>query len=161
MPAHVAILASASTFSPVLLAIVPVTLASPQPPRLLVWFLVGGGLVGLAAGIAIVAALQSLGQTPHRGSPHVGPGVGIAVGILGLVIAGVRVLRRRRRVRDPAGVPSGRPGGLGPIQRLLAKGPPRGMFVLGTILGSPVSSTGPRSRTSPRVSPPEARTSCS
>jgi MYXO-CTERM domain-containing protein len=122
---------------------------------------VGGGLVSLAAGIAIMAALQGLGQTHHRGSPHFGPGVDIAVGILGLVIAGVLVLRRRRRVRDPAGVPSGRPGGLGPIQRLLANGSPRGMFVLGTILGSPVSSTGPRSRTSPRVSPPEARTSCS
>jgi hypothetical protein len=135
--AHLAILASASAFSPFLRAIVPVAPASPHPRKLLVWVLVGGGLVGQAAGIAIVAALQGLGQTHHRGSPHVGPCVDIAVGILGLVTAGVLVLRRRRRVCDPAGAQPGRPGGLWPLPRLLAKGSPSGMFVPGMILGFP------------------------
>jgi len=131
--AHLAILAFASAFSPVLLAIVLVALAAPEPPKLLLWYLAGGGLVSLAAGIVIVAALQSLGQTHHRGSPHFGPGVDIAVGVAGLVIAGVLVLRRRARARDP----ERRSGRTGPIQRFLAKSSPRAMFILGLILGFP------------------------
>jgi hypothetical protein len=76
--AHLATLASAFASSPVLLAIVPVALASHQPQKLLVGNPVGGGLVGQAARIAIVAALPGLGQTHHLGSPNVGQGVDIA-----------------------------------------------------------------------------------
>ena len=43
MAARLAILAFASAYSPVLRAIMLVALGSPQPPKLLVWYLVGGG----------------------------------------------------------------------------------------------------------------------
>jgi hypothetical protein len=134
--AHFVILALASAFSPVLLAIVLVALAAPEPPKLLLWYLAGGGLVSLALGIVIIAALQGLGQTRHHGSHSFGPGVDIAVGVLGLAIAGVLVTRRRARARAPK-PRSGTSGSPGPVQRILAKGSPRSMFILGLILGFP------------------------
>jgi hypothetical protein len=133
---HLGILALASAFSPVLLAVVLVALGAPEPPKLLLWYLAGGALVSLALGVVIMVALDDLGQTRHRGSHSFGPGVDIAVGVAGLVIAGALVLRRRARARDPERR-SGQASSPGPVARFLAKGSPRAMFILGLILGFP------------------------
>ena len=103
MAVHLSILALASAFSPVLLAIVLVALATPEPHTMLLWYLAGGGLVSLVAGSIIMVALESLDLTRHRGSHQFGPGVDIAIGCLGIGLAIVLAVRRRRRTGRASG----------------------------------------------------------
>ena len=137
MAVHLSILALASAFSPVLLAIVLVALATPEPHTMLLWYLAGGGLVSLVAGSIIMVALESLDLTRHRGSHQFGPGVDIAIGCLGIGLAIVLAVRRRRRTGSGERATPASAGRPSPVKRLLSKSSPRGMFILGLILGFP------------------------
>lgn len=137
---HFFIFAFASAFSPVLLTLVLLMLATSQPHRLLIGYLLGGVLVSVGLGVAIIAALGGLGETGHSSSRHFGPGVDIAVGIVGIAIA--IVLERRRRARPAAPAPddpasTGSSSGPKWAARILEKGSALWMFLLGMILGLP------------------------
>lgn len=135
---HFFVFAFASAFSPILLTLVLVMLAAPQPHKLLVGYLLGGMLVSVGLGVAIIAVLGGLGETGHHASRHFGPGVDIAVGVLGIGIGVALEVHRRRRPAAPAAAGQPAPAS-GPkwAGRILDKGSPLWMFLLGMILGVP------------------------
>jgi hypothetical protein len=141
-------LAFAAAVYPTLLAGVIVMLKAPAPKRLLVGFLAGGWLVSLAAGLAIVFALQGAVSTSSLQSSS--PTVDLVAGILSLLLAAVlwrrhthpsirpsrtRAAMRRLHRKNPTpqeGAPA-----VSFTQRLLGGGSPREAFVVGMLLNLP------------------------
>lgn len=105
--AHILLLALAAAVYPPLLAAVILILSRRRPLRLLVGFLMGGMLVSVGLGVAIVQLLSGSGAV-DGGGHVVKPIVDITVGVLSLAAAWAvwrgytpKIARRRReRVRS-------------------------------------------------------------
>jgi hypothetical protein len=125
------ILGLASAFSPVALAVVMVSLSAPSPARLMLAYLAGGLVTSMTLGILLMGALQRLGVADRHGRRHLSPQLDIAVGAIGILIAGILLYRDRRpraaRSRD----------GKGRLAGLLDRATPRAMFLLGLLMGFP------------------------
>ena len=91
-------LAIASAFWPMLIAIALVALRTPHPARLLGWFLAGGLLTAVAEGAVIVFTLEGTGFASGS-KPAADPVLGISAGSLALLTACVLLLRRNRPPR--------------------------------------------------------------
>jgi hypothetical protein len=141
-------LAFAAAVYPTLLAGVIVMLKAPAPKRLLVGFLAGGWLVSLAAGLAIVFALQGAVSTSSLQSSS--PTVDLVAGILSLLLAaalwrrhvhpGVGPSRTRaamRRLRRKTSAQQEGAPAVSFTQRLLGRGSPREAFAVGMLLNLP------------------------
>lgn len=132
------VLALGSAAFPLLLAIVLVLLTAPNPPKLLLGYLLGGYPVSFAIGVVLIIVLDNVGQGHERtGTRSFGPGVDIAIGVLAIALAVLVERHRRARNRDPnARVP--RVGsGSERVDRILDKGSIRWMMVLGACLSMP------------------------
>jgi Sap-like sulfolipid-1-addressing protein len=120
------LLAVASAFWPLLLAVDVVALHAPHPARLLACFLAGGLLTCVVVGTLIVQALQ---RTSLVGAsrPAADPAVYLGAGVLALLLA--LVLARRPRIS------SGKKKDAGPslYERALQRGAPLA-FLAGVVL---------------------------
>ena len=92
-------------------------LGRPEPLRLLLGFLIGGLAISLAAGIGIVAALESSGAISNKSSHSSRPIADIVLGTAALVLGlGIRSGRittstfgARSALRTPGGMGPGSP----------------------------------------------------
>ena len=92
---EILLLAVASAFWPILIAIVVLALRLQHPIRVLVWFLAGGLLTTVTIGIAIVFALQDTSFVSGS-HPPANPTLSLVAGLLSL-LAAYALLRRSRR----------------------------------------------------------------
>ena len=134
----VIILAFASAVYPLLLAAVLVMLNAPRPGPLLVGYLVGGAIISIGLGIAIVIVLDQSHAVGHRAPKAFSPAVDLAAGVSGVVIGALLLrrprqprLKRRRRLRPEHSQKDPLP------QRVLAHGSALKAFALGLVLSLP------------------------
>jgi hypothetical protein len=125
------LLAIASAFYPVLLAVVIIFLGRPHPKKLLLFFLAGALLVSVAIGLAAVSVLDAadIGSSTRR---SVGAGVYLAIGIAALVVGlhFVRTAPRQKKKEEKKSGPS-------MTQRALTKDSSWLVFALGIVLNLP------------------------
>jgi hypothetical protein len=133
------ILAVASALYPLLLAAVLVMLNAPRPGPLLVGYLIGGLIISISLGVAILIVLDQAHAVGSRAPRTLSPAVNLAAGVLAILIA-MLLLRRprhprrpRRRRREKPKDPQREPL----PQRVLAHGSARKAFGLGIILSLP------------------------
>ena len=119
-------LAVASAFWPVLLAVVLVSVRTPNPVGLMLSFLVAGLLTTVTVGLLVIYALKGSSLTSGDRS-WFGPVVEIVIGCVALL--GALYLRHRHTHRDPNPAPAGP----GRIERTLRRGV-RLAFVAGVVL---------------------------
>lgn len=124
------LLAIASAFYPVLLAVVIIFLGRPHPKKLLLFFLAGAMLVSVAIGLAAVNFLNaaSLGSSSRH---SFGGGVYIALGITAIVV-GLHFLRTR-----PKAKPAKKDKKPSLTDRALSRDSTWLVFVLGIVLNMP------------------------
>jgi Sap, sulfolipid-1-addressing protein len=100
MIGEIVLLALGASIFPLLLACVAIMISRPEPRLLLVAFYVGGMIMSVAIGIAILALLKNghsvLGST--KSAPA--PGVSIVTGALGLLLAWLMVSSRGHAILD-------------------------------------------------------------
>jgi hypothetical protein len=92
-------LALAAAAYPPILAMVVVILARPNPRNLLLAYVLGALLASIAAGLAIVAALDA-GNIVGSSDRTVNPAVNIATGLVALFIAWILFTDRDRQLRE-------------------------------------------------------------
>ncbi len=92
---EILLLAVASAFWPILIAIVVLALRLQHPIRVLLWFLAGGLLTTVTIGIAIVFAFQDTSFVAGS-HPPANPTLSLVAGLLSL-LAAFALLRRSRR----------------------------------------------------------------
>jgi hypothetical protein len=115
------LLAIASMFWPILLAVVIIALRASHPILLLVSFLAGGLLTTMTIGLVVIYALQGSSLTGKSQSTF-DPGVEIAAGALALLAAAVLWRRYGALPEEPTQKPAtGEPGKL---ERMLDRGAP-------------------------------------
>ena len=98
MSGELLLLAVASAFWPILIAVVLVALRSPHPAKLLASFYAGALLTTVTVGLVVVYALQGTALVTSA-RPTFDPWLDIAIGALALV--GAFVLRRRQVMHAP------------------------------------------------------------
>lgn len=98
--ARIVVLAFGAAFFPALLACVAILLSRPEPRRLIFAFYLGGLLISVASGLAVVRVFQDGGEIggSTAGGPH--GSVAIAVGVVGLFFAWLLVSRPGRALID-------------------------------------------------------------
>jgi hypothetical protein len=94
------VLAIASAFWPILLAVVLVSLAAEHPSRMLAAFLVGGLATCVAVGVLIVLLLQG-GDVVDGSNPPADPVVYLGAGALAFIVAAVVQRRPARAAPEP------------------------------------------------------------
>ena len=133
--ADIFVLAFAAALYPLLLAGVLLILTQPDPRGLLLAFLLGGMLVSLVAGTAILVAVDESGVLRPSSSSRdsVSPGVDIVAGLVSLGLA-VVLARRGARPRPQPAESDASPSWMG---RHLARGSRWPAFVVGIVLNLP------------------------
>jgi hypothetical protein len=128
---EILLLAIASAFWPLLIAVTVIALRCPNPPRLLSFFLAGSLLTTISIGVAIVLLLGD-SDLVDRSRPPLDPILDFTVGGLMLLVAGV--LARAQAQVDAHPKPP-KPAAAGPsrTERALERGAPLA-FVLGIVL---------------------------
>jgi len=131
-------LALAAALYPPILALVVVILARPSPRNLLLAYVLGGLFVSIAAGLAIVAALNAgdvVGSSDHT----VNPAVNIAGGLAALFVAWIMLTDRDRQLRERrARKKAAKADGRDPwSRRILERDSMRLTFLLGVALNLP------------------------
>jgi hypothetical protein len=98
---EIALLAIASAFWPILIAVDLIALRTPRPAQLLAWFLAAGLLTTIAEGVLIVFVLDgtTLASTSDR---SVGGWANVAGGITALLVAYLLAARRGRPSPEPS-----------------------------------------------------------
>ena len=132
------LLAIASAFWPLLLAVAIVSLRASHPPRLLVSFLAGGLIATMSVGLAGVYALQGSSLTGSSKSTF-DPTVEIVVGALALLAAAVLwhrlgALAETAPREEPVAAEPGK------LERMLDRGAPLAFVagIIGCILPGPL-----------------------
>jgi hypothetical protein len=134
-------LACAAALYPPILAMVVVILARPNPRNLLFAYVLGALLASIAAGLAIVAALNA--GNVVGGSDHtVSPAVDIAAGVAALFVAWILLTDRDRQLRERrARRKAQKSDGRDPwSRRVLERDSLRLTFLLGVALNLPGAS---------------------
>ena len=121
-------IAAASAFWPLLVAVVIVGLRAPRAQLLLASFLTAGLMTTIIVGLGVVYSLR-LNGTASSPRSIFGPVVQIVGGSFAVLMAAFITYRRVRFGPDPADRPE-RPGW---VERMLGRGP-RIAFVLGVVL---------------------------
>lgn len=129
MSGEIFLLALGSAVWPLLIAVTIVALRSPNPPKLLSFFLAGSLLATISIGVAIVLALDDTAFVNRSRSTY-SPIVYFVAGAL-LVIVGLVLWRLPARPK-PAPKPSGQ-GGDSWAERAMSRGAPIA-FVFGILL---------------------------
>ena len=130
--------------NPSLLAAVTVMLLLPDPKRLMLGYLLGAYLTGVASGIAVLYALEGSSAT-ESGKQTIGPVQDLVLGLLLLVVAIAlgegrgREWRERRATRKAAKGDGKEKGDSLPV-RLLGRGSARVAFAVGVLLSFPGGS---------------------
>jgi hypothetical protein len=125
------LLAVASAFYPVLLAVVIIFLGRPHPKRLLLFFLAGAMLVSVSIGIAAVNVLNAA-DIGSSGRHSFGAAVYFTIGIAAIVV-GAHFLRTRPKPKKPK-KDSDRPS---LTERALSRDSSWLVFALGIVLNLP------------------------
>jgi hypothetical protein len=125
------LLAFASAFWPLLVAVVIIALRAPHPPRLLISFLAGGLLTTVVMGLVIIHLLQDTTRI-SRSRSTTDPVVYIAAGAIALVL-GYLLLRRMRPKPDAVPEPEPAEKAPGRLDRMLSKGVPLA-FLAGVVV---------------------------
>jgi hypothetical protein len=139
---NILVLAFASALYPILLGMVVIMLAAPKPVPLMRGYLLGGAVMSIGIGIAILYLLQSTDWFAGGSSRNAGPVTDIVLGAVALLTAlalakGWDVaLRERRKERHPPSAPKA-PKGESWSQKMLARGTPRATIFLGMVLSLP------------------------
>jgi Sap, sulfolipid-1-addressing protein len=100
MIGEIILLALGASIFPLLLACVAIMISRPEPRRLLIAFYVGGVVVSVAVGIAIVALLKNGHSVVGSTKSAPAPGVSIVTGALGLLLAWLMVSTRGHALLD-------------------------------------------------------------
>jgi hypothetical protein len=139
---NILVLAFASALYPILLGMVVLMLAAPKPVPLMRGYLLGGAVMSIGIGIAILYLLQSTDWLAGGSSRTAGPVTDIVLGAAALLTAlalakGWDVaLRERRKGRHKPSAPKA-PKGESWSQKMLARGTPRATILLGMVLSLP------------------------
>ncbi len=133
--AEVILLAAASAFWPLLLAVVLVALRAPHPARILIAFLAGGLLAAMTIGLILIYALSGSSLMSGSSQKTADPLLNVAAGALALLAA--VVLKRRYHpppLSDPETqeVPAA-PENPGRLEQALERGTPIA-FAAGIVL---------------------------
>jgi hypothetical protein len=100
MIGEIIVLALGASIFPLLLACVAIMISRPEPRRLLIAFYLGGVVVSVGVGIAIVALLKNGHSVVGSTKTAPAPGVSIVMGLLGLLLAWLMVSTRGHKVLD-------------------------------------------------------------
>lgn len=137
-------LAVLAMVNPTLLAAVTVMLLLPDPRRLMVGYLLGAYLTGVACGVLILYELQG-SSALETSKQAISPGQDLVLGVLLLIVAMAlgegrgREWRQRRAARKEAG--AARKEKADPLpMRLLGRGSARVAFAVGILLSFPGGS---------------------
>src|SRR6476660_4876766 len=134
---NIFLLAVASAFYPLPLAAVLVMLDTPRPKALLGAYLLGGAIVSVGLGVAIVVAFDRSGAVSGSTGRTVSPVVDIATGALALFVALAMAKgwdRRLRRRRPPT---PDAPAGPSRAKQYLGQGSVRLAFLVGMVFSLP------------------------
>src|SRR5436190_3050490 len=134
-------LALVAALYPPILAMVVVILARPSPRNLLLAYVLGALLVSIAAGLAIVAALNA-GNVVGGSDRTVNPAVDIATGLVAYFVAWILLTDRDRQLRERrARRKAEKADGRDPwSRRALERDSVRLTFLLGVVLNTPGAS---------------------
>ena len=134
-------LALVAPLYPPILAMVVVILARPSPRNLLLAYVLGALLVSIAAGLAIVAALNA-GNVVGGSDRTVNPAVDIATGLVAYFVAWILLTDRDRQLRERrARRKAEKADGRDPwSRRALERDSVRLTFLLGVVLNTPGAS---------------------
>lgn len=134
-------LALLAALYPPILAMVVVILARPNPRNLLLAYVLGALLVSIAAGLAIVAALNA-GNVVGGSDRTINPAVDIAAGLAAYLVAWILLTDRDRQLRERrARRRAEKADGRDPwSRRVLERDSVRLTFVLGVALNLPGAS---------------------
>ena len=91
------LLAIASAFWPILIAVDLVALRTPRPVPLLAWFLAGGLLTTIGEGLVIVFALEGTTLGSRRSGAGWGDVIGGCVALIAAYVLRVRTVRPREK----------------------------------------------------------------
>ena len=97
---RIVLLAFGAAIFPALLACVAILLSRPEPRRLILAFYLGGLLVSIVSGVAVLTVFESGGEVAGSTSDSPHPTVSIAVGTVGLLFAWLLISRRGRTLID-------------------------------------------------------------
>ena len=119
-----------AAFSPPVMLIAAIFLASAKPGRFTALFVIGGAVMVTVVGIAGLLVIRDLGLSlPHH--QHTRYGLRLAIGLLALVAA-VVVYRRKPKPRDPA-----KPKKRSPVERLSSEPKEMTAFLAGILMFGP------------------------
>jgi hypothetical protein len=96
----IVLLAFGAAIFPALLACVAILLSRPEPRRLILAFYLGGLLVSLVTGFAVLTVFEGGGEVAGSTSDDPHPTISIVVGVVGLLFAWLLVSRRGRVLID-------------------------------------------------------------
>lgn len=96
----IVLLALGAAIFPALLACVAILLSRPDPRRLILAFYLGGLLVSLISGIAVLTVFEGGGEVAGSTSNAPHPTISIVLGILGLLFAWLLISRSGRILID-------------------------------------------------------------
>jgi Sap, sulfolipid-1-addressing protein len=123
-------LSIAAAFSPPVMLMAALFLASAKPGRFTALFVIGGAVMVTIVGIAGLLVMRDLGLSlPHH--QHTRYGLRLALGIIALVAA-VVIYRRKPKPRDPA-----KPKKRSPVERLSAEPRAKTAFLAGILMFGP------------------------
>ncbi|MBS1844088.1 MAG: GAP family protein [Actinobacteria bacterium] len=138
---RIVLLAFGAAIFPALLACVAILLSRPEPRRLILAFYLGGLLVSIVSGFAVLTVFEGGGEVAGSTSESPHPTVSIAVGAIGLLFAWLLVSRRGRMLIDRwrSRHPRRRPKKEGPswVERRLDHATVRIAFVVGGAINLP------------------------
>ena len=119
-----------AAFSPPVMLMAAIFLASAKPGRFTALFVIGGAVMVTIVGIAGLLVIRDLGLSlPHH--QHTRYGLRRALGILALLAAFV-IYRRKPKQRDPA-----KPKKRSPVERLSAEPRAKTAFLAGILMFGP------------------------
>ena len=134
---NIFLLAVASAFYPLLLAAVLVMLDTPRPKSLLIGYLLGGAIISVGLGVAIVVAFDRSGAVSGSTGRTVSPVVDIATGALALLVALAMARGWDRRLRRRGPAKPGAPAGNSRAKQYLGRGSARLAFLVGMVFSLP------------------------
>lgn len=97
---RIVLLAFGAAIFPALLACVAILLSRPEPRRLILAFYLGGLLVSIVSGFAVLTVFEGGGEVAGSTSDSPHPAVSIVVGAIGLLFAWLLVSHRGRALID-------------------------------------------------------------
>jgi hypothetical protein len=138
---QVFLFALTAALNPILVGASSVMLLLPNPPRLMLGYLLGAMTTSITLGLVIVFALKGSG-TVSTTQNTISPAVDLALGAILLIAAFVLASGRDKRIAERRRARKGAKEDKGPPrwQQALSKGSPRTTFVVGALLTLPGGS---------------------